>query len=91
MRKNVARQPVPENDEGALRADPMFSAGRAVVDFGEAQVNEFSEQQNGAETNNLMTRYKIRHVTVDRYEYGRFRYSNLDDAVAQARRDEPAS
>ena len=34
-----------------------------------------------------MNRYGIVRVPADSFHYGEFRYTNLDDALAQARRD----
>ena len=48
-------------------------------------------QREHQEQNGLMEKYSIRHRAIDQYEYGGYRYSNLDDAVAQARRDQAAS
>lgn len=36
-----------------------------------------------------MVKYGIRRVPVDYFVYGDFRYTNLKDAVAQAKRQQP--
>lgn len=49
-----------------------------------SKINEqtvFSEQQKAE-----MEQFGIRHVTVDTFHFGEFRYSNLIDAIAQAKR-----
>lgn len=50
---------------------------------------DFSEKTNtnGSEAE-LMTKYGITRVPVDRFHYKTYRYSTLADAVAQAKRDE---
>lgn len=37
-----------------------------------------------------MARYGIVLVPVDYFHYGKFRYTNLKDAVAQAKREHPS-
>jgi hypothetical protein len=37
-----------------------------------------------------LAEYGITRVPVDYYHYKEFRYTNLDDAIAQAKRDRPA-
>lgn len=37
-----------------------------------------------------MARYGIVLVPVDYFHYGKFRYTNLKDAIAQAKRDHPS-
>lgn len=44
---------------------------------------------NGNEAE-LMTKYGITRVPVDRFHYKTYRYSTLSDAVVQAKRDEGA-
>jgi len=39
-----------------------------------------------AETESELTRYGIVRVPADHYEFGGYRYTNLADAVAEARR-----
>ena len=43
--------------------------------------------QMDAEATQQMERYGITRVPADQYHYKTFRYSNLGDAIAQARRD----
>lgn len=38
----------------------------------------------------LMARYGITHVLVDRFHYKSYRYATLGDAIAQAKRDMPS-
>ena len=38
-----------------------------------------------------MAKYGITRVPVDCFHYGDFRYTNLEDAVAQAKRQQPAN
>jgi hypothetical protein len=38
-----------------------------------------------------MAKHGITHVSVDCFHYGDFRYTNLDDAVAQAKRQQPSN
>ena len=48
------------------------------------KINEqtvFTEQQMAE-----MEQFGIRHITVDTFHVGEFRYSQLDDAIAQAKR-----
>ncbi len=33
-----------------------------------------------------MVKYGIKHVRIDNFLYGGFRYTNLDDAIAEAKR-----
>ncbi|WP_176594445.1 hypothetical protein [Sphingobium sp. EM0848] len=89
-RKNIAQQLTLENRKIDLQTDPMSSAEISPIDLDETHRNNFPKKDN-IEHNDLMKRYEIKHVIVDQYEYGRFRYSNLDDAVAQARRDDKIS
>ena len=42
------------------------------------------------EAADLMVRYGITHSTADQYRYGRYLYSRLSDALAQAKRDHPS-
>ena len=37
-----------------------------------------------------MAKYGIALVPVDYFHYGKFRYTNLKDAIAQAKRDHPS-
>lgn len=46
-----------------------------------------TEAQTDAEVTELMSRYGIICVTANYYHYKTYRYSNLDDAIAQARLD----
>lgn len=46
-----------------------------------------AKPQTETEAAQLMERYGITRVPADQYHYKTFRYSNLGDAVAQARRD----
>jgi hypothetical protein len=41
--------------------------------------------------NEEMTKYGITRVPVDYFCYGEFRYTNLSDAIAQAKRQQRAS
>lgn len=43
--------------------------------------------QTDTEITELMSRYGITHVAVNYYHYKTYRYSNPDDAIAQARLD----
>jgi thiamine monophosphate synthase len=38
-----------------------------------------------------MAKYGIVLVPVDYFHYGKFRYTNLKDAIAQAKREHPSS
>jgi hypothetical protein len=42
-----------------------------------------------AEVAEEMAKHGITHVPVDCFHYGDFRYTNLEDAVAQAKRQQP--
>ncbi len=46
-----------------------------------------SAPQTEAEAAELMARHGITRIPADQYHYKSWRYSNLGDAVAQARRD----
>lgn len=46
-----------------------------------------TEAQTDAEVTELMSRYGITRVTANYYHYKTYRYSNIDDAIAQARLD----
>lgn len=39
----------------------------------------------------LMVKYGITHVLVDRFHYKSYRYATLGDAIAQAKRDMPSA
>jgi len=43
-----------------------------------------------SEVSDKMTKYGITRVPVDYFYYGRYRYTTLDDAVAEAKRDQAA-
>ena len=43
-----------------------------------------------SEASDKMTKYGITRVPVDYFYYGRYRYTALDDAVAEAKRDQAA-
>lgn len=44
----------------------------------------------GQDANDEMAKYGITRIPVDYFHYKAFRYTNLRDAIAQARRDAPA-
>ena len=46
---------------------------------------------NAAEQQQLLERLGIRHVLADVFYYRQYRYGKLDDAVAQAMRDQDAA
>lgn len=46
-----------------------------------------SEAQADAEVAELMAHYGVTRLSVDYYHYRTYRYSNPDDAIAQARLD----
>ena len=48
--------------------------------------NETGSTANSVETEE-MARYGITRLPVDYFHYGKYRYSNLRDAIAQAERD----
>jgi hypothetical protein len=47
-----------------------------------------SSQTGVSEPNDEMAKYGITRVPVDYFHYGDFRYTNLKDAVAQAKRQQ---
>lgn len=50
-----------------------------------------SSKSEEATTAELLARYGITHVSVDRYHYKNYQYSKPSDAIAQAKRDKPTS
>jgi hypothetical protein len=63
---------------------PLIGAGRVT-----ARAWFKSDLDTQPERNFGMTEYGITRVPVDFWQYKQFRYTNLDDAIAQARRDRP--
>jgi hypothetical protein len=47
-----------------------------------------ADTQSDIEAMDLMTKYEITRIPADQFRYKTFRYSNLSDAVSQARRDQ---
>ena len=50
--------------------------------------NRVDRKPLSAEQLGLMEKLNIRHSLIDTFHYREYRYSNLDDAVAQATREE---
>ena len=53
-----------------------------------------SKEMNPAinpEATEAMAKYAITRVPVDYFHYKEFRYTNLDDAIAQAKRQNPSN
>lgn len=84
----VPVQPVRDSDPSVAHSDAYST--ETTDNLGERRSNEIL-QGGDIERNDLMEKYNIIHRSIDRYEYGRFRYSNLDDAIAQAERDRGSS
>ncbi len=45
-----------------------------------------NSDRNGEDNNDILEEYGIRRVLVDYFHVGGYRYTNIEDAMAQARR-----
>jgi hypothetical protein len=60
----------------------------AVAEAKRQQTSKDSGPAVSPEGTEEMAKYGITHVPVDYFYYGKCRYTNLDDAVAEAKRDQ---
>ena len=84
----VPVQPVRENNVSVFHS--VACSTEAPNGFSEHTASEIAHP-DCTQRDDLLKRYNIIHRVVDQYEYERFRYSKLDDAVSQAQRDQAAS
>lgn len=69
-----------------FRACPL-----ALLSFGSQLMTEPSQQPAGTNEFELMARYGITRVPTEQFHYNAYRYTNLTDALAQAKRDNSLS
>ena len=68
--------------------DMVLKRDATPAQQGMLEMKETTKESNNIPGGQEMLKYKIERVPVDYFCYQKFRYTNLEDAIAQAKRDE---
>ncbi len=84
----ITRVPVDYFHYGSFR---YTNVEDAVAQAKRQQTRKASGPAVSPEITEELAKYGITRVPVDYFYYGKYRYTNLDDAVAEAKRDQSSS